>query len=129
MTISGSEQLWTSTAIIADCQQDGVHGSGTAYLIAVGGTKTNPVDSHIQDYYGALFTTRGNVTSWFVTSSNNEVSEQVVGCYLDRDHGQVYLMADVNAQAYEGATVYDRGADPGIDNPNILVMAYSFRLA
>ena len=40
----------------------------------------------------------------------------------------MYIIADVTSQSYEGATVYDRGADPGIDNPNVLVMAYSFEL-
>lgn len=52
--------------------------------------------------------------------------EQVRGIHADPDNDMIYLAVEINKNKYHNRTVYDAGSDPGFDNSNVAIIAYSW---
>ena len=58
-----------------------------------------------------------------MTDTTSEIAKTV---YIDIENDRIYAVIDINTNKYYERTVYEPGEDPGYDNPNIAIMAFSF---
>lgn len=114
--------------IAVDCAKEGVVNGKTIYTIAVAATSANPTSGLVSDYFLAKFSTLGNLTEWVVNSRSSE-PESSVGVHIDQANQQIYLFASVGTNMYQESYVQERGDEPKHDNPNIAVIAYSYKNA
>ncbi len=52
-----------------------------------------------------------------------EVPRKII---MDTENRRVYLAIEINKNKYHGRTVYQPGAQPGIDNSNVAIVCYSW---
>ncbi|CDW88139.1 neurohypophysial n-terminal domain containing protein [Stylonychia lemnae] len=111
-------------AIYVDCQYSGDFKGQSTYVIGIAGTyfHTNKISS----YYLAKFSTKYNLTEYFVLSENQQIMESVRGVKVDLDNQIIYLAVEINKQKYFGRTVYQPGNLPGEDNANVAIHGYSW---
>ena len=110
-----------------DCQYLDTYKGVNTYVIGIAGTYF--MENGLTSYYLAKFSTKYNMTEYFVLSEDIETMEQVKGVKVDVEQEKVFLAVEINKNKYHGRTVYAPGAEPGIDNSNVAIMAYSWRFA
>jgi hypothetical protein len=106
------------------CQYDGTFKGVNTYAIGILGTyfHTNAISS----YYFAKFSTKYNLTEYYVKSEDPETMEIPRKVIMDIDNRRVYLAIEINKNRYHDQTVYTPGAQPGVDNSNVAIVCYSW---
>ena len=107
--------------IVVDCRWD-----SDGYRIGVAATYYEAANTDY-GYYVSLFDTAANVTQWYHSTDNGMqgVSERVKDVRVDLPSDQLLVVFESNKNAYiSGRSVYEPGADPGEDNPNIVLAAF-----
>jgi hypothetical protein len=74
----------------------------------------------------AKFSTKFNLTEYFIKSEENYIMEIPRAVKIDVVNRQVYCAIEINKNRYLGRTVYEPGAQPGTDNSNVAIVAYSW---
>ena len=98
-------------------------GYFSSKLIFIGNEATF---ENVYDLYISRFSTRSNFTTNYYESTTNTTSEVAKTVYVDVDNDRIYAIVDINSNKYYERTVYDAGEDPGLENPNIAIMTFSF---
>lgn len=117
--------LLTNT-ISAKCVKSGSYKSKATYEIGIVGSYESANNSDIDDLYIGRFNTKANFTMNYYVSNTNATSERALAVYVDIANERIYAVVDININRYYERTVYAPGEDPGQDNPNIAIMAFSF---
>jgi len=110
--------------IYVDCQYLDTYKGVNTYVIGIGGTHFE--SNGLSSYYLAKFSTKFNMTEFFVTSEDETTMEQVKGVTVDTENEMIYLAVEINKNKYHGRTVYAPGALPGIDNSNIAIIGFKW---
>ena len=110
--------------IYVDCAYQTTYMDSNAYVIAIGGTYFHEND--ISSYYIAKFSTKYNMTEYFLLSEDTLTMEIVRGVKVDFDNQMIYLAVEINKQKYRNRTVYEPGAVPGTENANVAIHGYSW---
>jgi hypothetical protein len=112
--------------IFVDCKYKETFKSVNTYVIGIGGTVVTETSGEISNYYLAKFSTKYNLTEYFVVSENYYVIERVVGVNIDFSNEMVYLAVEINRNKYHDSTVYSPNSKPSMDNSNIAIIGYSW---
>lgn len=126
-TIDKDEYLNLQDEIHVDCTRDGSYKGKNTYTMAVGGTYFH--ENGLSSYYLAKFSTRFNLTEYFVKSEDDTVMEQLKGVRVDTDNEMIYAAVEVNKNMYHGMTVYEPGTLPDPENSNIAIIGFHWRFA
>ena len=118
-----------SDYIYADCKYTNTRNSANNYVIAIGGSSFDLSNPGQYNYAYAKFNTYYNFTETLVESSDALVSERLVDVKVDIVHSQIYVVLDINANEYLGASIYGPGDEITPNNPNIAILAYDFKNA
>lgn len=94
------------------------------YVLVVGGTYLE--DNGVASYYFVKFNTLYGLSEYFVQSRDDQVMEQLKGVEVDVEREMIYVAVEVNKNNYHQSSIYEPGTDPGYDNSNIAVVAYSW---
>jgi hypothetical protein len=117
--------LITST-ISAKCVKSGEYKSKATYEIGVVGSFESETNANIDDLYIGRFNTRANFTTNYYESNTMATSERAKSVYIDVVNERIYAVVDINVNKIYERTIYAPGEDPGYDNPNIAIYAFSF---
>ncbi len=110
--------------LYVDCAYQGEFKGESVYVIGIAGTYFHT--NQIRSYYLAKFSTKYNLTEYFALSEESTVMEAARGVKVDLDNKMVYLALEINKQKYHDRTVYKPGTEPGEDNGNVAILAYSW---
>jgi len=94
------------------------------YAIGILGTYFHP--NEISSYYYGKFSTKYNLTEYYIKSEDPETMEVPRKVVMDIENRRVYLAIEINKNKYHESTVYDPGAQPGVDNSNVAIVCYSW---
>jgi len=126
-TVDKDELLVLQDQVHVDCKYDGTYQGKNTYTMAVGGTYFH--ENGLSSYYLAKFSTRFNLTEYFVKSQDDTVMEQLKGVRVDSQNEMIYAAVEVNKNKYHGMTVYEPGTLPDPENSNIAIVAYDWKFA
>jgi hypothetical protein len=106
------------------CKYDGSFKGVNTYSIGILGTYFHP--NAISSYYYAKFSTKYNLTEYYIKSEDDQTMEVPRKVYMDTENRRVYLAIEINRNNYHDRTVYAPGAQPGVDNSNVAIICYSW---
>jgi hypothetical protein len=106
------------------CKYDGSFKGVNTYSIGILGTYFHP--NAISSYYYAKFSTKYNLTEYYIKSEDDQTMEVPRKVYMDTENRRVYLAIEINRNKYHDRTVYAPGAQPGVDNSNVAIICYSW---
>ena len=116
--------LRLSGDLYIDCKFDGTYKGVSTYSIGILGTYFHP--NAISSYYYAKFSTKYNLTEYYIKSEDDKTMEVPRKVYMDTENRRVYLAIEINKNKYHDRTVYQPGAQPGLDNSNVAIICYSW---
>ena len=94
------------------------------YTIAIGGSYLH--SNAISSYYLAKFSTKYNLTEYFIKSEYPSTMENPKLVRVDKNNQMIYIALEINKNIYHGSTVYQPGNSPGSDNANVAIVGYSW---
>lgn len=113
----------------ADCKYIETRNGKNVYVIGIGASSFDLSHPGQYNYVYAKFNTLYNFTETIIESADPEVSERLVDIKVDTVHEQIYIALDINTNTYKGASIYQAGDEQRLNNPNIAIIAYSFKNA
>lgn len=122
--IDKNETLILKGNLYVHCQYDSSFKGVNTYYIGILGSYFQ--STAMSNYYYAKFSTKYNLTEYFIQSQNPLVMEIPRKVYVDIENRRVYLTIEVNKNRYNGMTVYAPGALPGEDNSNVAIICYEW---
>ena len=122
--VDKDSDLRLSGDLYIHCQYDGTFKGVNTYSVGILGTYFHP--NAISSYYFAKFSTKYNLTEYYIKSEDPTTMEIPRKVIMDVENRRVYLAIEINKNRYHGMTVYAPGASPGIDNSNVAIICYQW---
>jgi hypothetical protein len=122
--VDKDDDLRLSGDLYINCKYDGSFKGVNTYALGILGTYFHP--NAISSYYFAKFSTKFNLTEYYIKSEDDKTMEIPKKVFMDVENRRVYLAIEVNKNRYHDQTVYAPGAQPGIDNSNVAIVCYQW---
>jgi len=122
--VDKNDSLILSGNLYVDCKFEGTFKGVNTYTIGILGYYFQPTS--MSNYYFAKFSTKHNLTEYFIQSQNPLIMEIPRKVYVDVENRRLYLVVEVNKNSYNLRTVYAPGAQPGVDNSNVAIICYEW---
>ena len=98
--VDKDENLRLSGNLYIDCKFDGTYKGVNTYAIGILGTYFHP--NAISSYYFAKFSTKYNLTEYYVKSEDPSTMEIPRKVIMDTDNRRIYLAIEINKNKYQG---------------------------
>jgi hypothetical protein len=102
--VDKDENLRLSGDLYIDCKFDGLYKGESTYSIGILGTYFHP--NAISSYYFAKFSTKYNLTEYYIKSEDDQTMEVPRKVYMDTENQKIYLAIEINKNKYHDRTVY-----------------------